>query len=139
MKIVGLQGDTNDLTLEVYSVGYRKEETTVKLYSRARYVFCTAFLCSKVGAYHRRITKFYFKSRSKKNNSKVQNRLADASWAAQFKYLYSRLAPPRVVNFCERRLDSRLGLTIGFMDNCGVFKSNNLYGETNNDEPARQN
>lgn len=109
----------------------------MKLYSRARYVFSTAFLCSKVGAYHRRITKFYFKSGCKKTNSSIQNRLASASWAAQFKYLYSRLAPPRVINFCERKLDSRLGLTIGFMYNPDVFQSNNLHGVTYNDEPAR--
>ena len=103
----------------------------MKFNTKSSSVYNAAYLCSKVGMHHRRITNFYFKS--------VQDDISIASWALQFKYLYSRLAPPRVVNFFERRLDARLGLTIGFMDICGVFKSNNLHGENRNDEPARQN
>lgn len=112
-------------------MGYSKEGTTLKLNTKVRSVYNSAYLCSKVGMHHRRRTKFYFKS--------VRDDISTASWAAQFKYLYSRLAPPRVINFCERKLDSRLGMSIGFLDNSGVFQSNNLHGVTYNDEPARQN
>ena len=110
-------------------MGYRKEGITLKLNTKKRSVYNLAYLCSKVGMHHRRKTNFYFKS--------VRDNISIASWAAQFKYMYSRLAPPRVLNFCGRRLDSRLGMSIGFSDNSGVYIGNYLYGVTYNDEPVR--
>ena len=45
--------------------------------------------------YHRTITRFIFKSHSKKCNSNLINSLMFGSWASQFKFMHSPTAPPR--------------------------------------------
>lgn len=45
--------------------------------------------------YHKTITRFIFKSPSKKCNSNLINSLVFNSWAAIFAYMHSPTAPPR--------------------------------------------
>lgn len=42
-----------------------------------------------------KLSKFRFKSRCKKTNSKIVNDLASVSWASQFKIQYCHTAPPK--------------------------------------------
>jgi len=51
--------------------------------------------CSNVSSeIQKKITKFTFKSKCKKTNSKLVNDLAYTSWASQFKYMYCHIGPP---------------------------------------------
>ena len=46
------------------------------------------------GYVHRRLTRFIFQSVSGKKNTRLINQIAGATWASQFKYMYSPIAPP---------------------------------------------
>lgn len=48
------------------------------------------------GYIHRRLTRFIFQSVSGKKNTRLINQIAGATWASQFKYMYSPIAPPRI-------------------------------------------
>ena len=71
-----------------------------------------AYLSKKIGKHHRALTRFIFQSASKKTQSNIVNQIVGISWASQFKYMYSPIAPP-LKGFFERVRDARLGLNIG--------------------------
>jgi len=71
-----------------------------------------AYLSKKIGKHHRALVRFIFQSASKKTQSNIVNQIAGATWASQFKYMYSPLAPP-MKRFFERKRDTRLSLNIG--------------------------
>lgn len=62
--------------------------------TKEHYSFTGAYLSKKIGKHHRALTRFIFQSKCKKTNSNIVNQIAGATWANQFKYLYSPLAPP---------------------------------------------
>ena len=70
------------------------------------------YLSKKIGKHHRALTRFIFQSASKKTQSNIVNQIVGISWASQFKYMYSPIAPP-LKGFFERVRDARLGLNIG--------------------------
>ena len=74
--------------------------------------YTAGYLSKKIGKHHRALTKFIFQSASKKTESNIVNQIAVATWASQFKYMYSPIAPP-FKHFFEKKRDSRLGLNVG--------------------------
>ena len=47
------------------------------------------------GYIYRRLTRFIFQSASGNKNTLLINQIAGATWASQFKYMYSPIAPPK--------------------------------------------
>jgi hypothetical protein len=83
-----------------------------KFRGKRTYSYTGGYLSKNIGKHHRALTRFIFQSASKKTQSNIINQIAGATWASQFKYMYSPIAPP-LKQFCERPRDARLGLNIG--------------------------
>lgn len=100
-----------------------------KFRSRKSGSYTGAYLSKKIGKHHRALVRFIFQSASKKKQSNIVNQIAGATWASQFKYMYSPLAPP-IVDFNERLNDSRLGLNVHKSDissRYGLVSSKNRW------------
>jgi len=52
------------------------------------------YLTKNIGKHHRALTRFIFQSTCKKTTSNIIDQIAGISWASQFKYMYSKKAPP---------------------------------------------
>ena len=87
------------------------------------------YLSKNIGKHHRALTRFIFQSASKKTQSNIVNQIVGISWASQFKYMYSPIAPP-MKRFFERSGDSRLGLDVHKSDifsRFGLVSSENRW------------
>ena len=82
-----------------------------KFRSRKSRSYTGGYLSKNIGKHHRALTRFIFQSAVMKTQSHIVNEIAGISWASQFKYMHSPIAPP-LKQFCERVCDARLGLNI---------------------------
>ena len=84
--------------------------------------FSGRYLSKCIGKHHRVLTTFIFQSGCKKTNCNIVNQLVGATWASQFRYMYSPIAPP-LLKFSARVRDALLALNIGADLYCGFNKN----------------
>ena len=73
--------------------------------------FSGRYLSKCIDKHHRVLTTFIFQSGCKKTNGNIVNQLVGVTWASQFSYMHSPIAPPWF-KFSARVRDALLALSI---------------------------